>query len=468
MFTKAPILNIINQHNMRIIHKRIVPLILQVIGVMVGIMLLQACKKDIADNPEFGPGDYPRIFYAQGNFPQAIIIDQGGSAKYGGLTYSPAGKVKISWKVNDEVKSNDTSFTFVPTTGGEYSIKLEVELNGLVSTRSSQVLVKPATYTRKNFNKVVMGYLSYDGLAADVKWPFITHLAAQLGKVSSDGVLDITKGNANQLADELVARGHIRGLPVLLTLFGRLSPVDGWALYESDDMGTALRDATRRAGLVTQVKNYITASRMDGVDVMMTDFNGSPNYSANLTALGLFVKELRTALPANAIITITAGAGWQHWEYPDLSPVDWVNVRAFEDGVHVGPGAPVGQASSLDFMKTAANIWAQFHVAPSKVVVGFPVFGLRYTDLDANGNCLSWGSYDYASYKSILAIDATADTKEFINSAKGIYYNGVPLIKQKADFIKASAYKGMYGWYIDGDAADTTKSLFRTAFRALN
>ncbi len=119
-------------------------------------------------------------------------------------------------------------------------------------------------------------------------------------------------------------------------------------------------------------------------------------------------------------------------------------------------------------MKTAANIWAQFHVPPSKVVVGFPVFGLRYTALDANGNCASWSSYDYAPYKSILALDATADTKEYINSAKGIYFNGVPLIKEKANFIKSSTYKGMYGWYIDADAADSTKSLFRTVFRALN
>ncbi len=57
------------------------------------------------------------------------------------------------------------------------------------------------------------------------------------------------------------------------------------------------------------------------------------------------------------------------------------------------------------------------------------------------------GAYDYASYKSILTIDAAADNKEFINASKGIYYNGVPLIKQKANFIKTSAYKGVYGWY---------------------
>ncbi len=97
---------------------------------------------------------------------------------------------------------------------------------------------------------------------------------------------------------------------------------------------------------------------MDGVDVMMTDFNGSPNYSANLAALGLFVKELRAALPANAIITITAGAGWQHWEYPDLSPVDWVNVRAFEDGVHVGPRCANGTSFFIGFYENGCRYLA--------------------------------------------------------------------------------------------------------------
>ena len=41
-------------------------------------------------------------------------------------------------------------------------------------------------------------------------------------------------------------------------------------------------------------------------------------------------------------------------------------------------------------------------------------------------------------------------------------------MKQKADYIKASAFKGMYGWYIDADATDSTKSLFKAAFNSLN
>lgn len=427
-----------------------------------------SCKKDLAKDPEFGDGDYPRIFYLGDRFPASIIINEKDTATYKDLKFSPAGKVTINWYVNEVIVSHDTVFNFVPTAGGEYKIKLEAVYSGLKSIRTSEVVVKPSVYTPKAFSKVLLGYLSENGVATDVKWNHITHLAAQVGRVSADGSLDVTRGNANQLIDELVARGHNRGIPVLLSVYGRLTPVDGWALYGTDDMGPALRDAAKRAALVTQLKNYVTAKKLDGVDVIMTDFNGAADYSASLSALKLLVDQLKTALPAGSLVTVTVTPGWQHWEYPDLSKADWVNVRAYEDGVHVGPGAPVGQASSLTYMKTASDIWKSFHLSSGKIVVGFPVFGLRYNALDAGNNNLSWGSYDYLPYKNILALDATADTKEFINSAKGVYYNGVPLVKQKADYIKASAFKGMYGWSMDADATDSTKSLFKAAFNSLN
>jgi hypothetical protein len=238
-------------------------------------------------------------------------------------------------------------------------------------------------------------------------------------------------------------------------------------LYATTDFGDAIRDATKRAGLVIKIKNYLAQKKLDGVDIMMTDINGDPNYSANLTALGSFVNELRTALPAGALITCAVSAGWQHWEYPNLSNVDWVNVHAFEDGIHVGPGAPRGQPSSLDYMKSTADIWKNFHVPAGKIVVGMPAFGLRYNAVDATGNNLSWGSYDYVPYQGILALDPNANQKELVNSAQGIYYNGVPLIAAKAAYIKASAFKGAYLWAVDYDSPVAGKSLMQTLYNGL-
>jgi hypothetical protein len=401
------------------------------------------------------------------NFRSSYILDEGQSAVYNGLLFSPAGKVKISWKVNGVEKSTDTAFTFKPTAGGEYKIVLEASYGGLTSTRTSTVLVKPATYTPAAYDKVIMGYLSETGLPSDVNWKFITHLAYQTGRVSSDGSLDITAGEVNQKMDEVVARGHINGKPVLLSVAGRLSGIDGWALYASTDFGDVIRDAGKRTGLVAAIKTYLAAKKLDGVDIIMTDINGDPNYSANLGALGTLITQLRSSLPVGSLITCAVTVGWQHWEYPDLSSADWVNVHAYEDGVHVGPGAPRGQASTFDFMQNGGSIWTNFHLPASKIVLGIPAFGLRYNDIDGSGNNLSWGSYDYITYKDILALDATADQKEMITAAKGIYYNGVPLVKQKADFIKTSGFKGAYLWTLDYDSPVAGKSLIETIYNSL-
>ena len=192
--------------------------------------------------------------------------------------------------------------------GGEFKIKLEVVYNGLSSIRTSEVVVKPSSYTRKTFSKVLLGYLSETGVATDVNWNYITHLAVQVGQVSADGSFDITRGNSNQLMDELV-QGHNRGIPVLLSIYGRLTAIDGWAFYGSDDMGPALRDAAKRSALVTRLKDYVTATKLDGVDIVMTDFNGAAEYGANLAALKPMVNELKAALPANSIVTVTGNTG---------------------------------------------------------------------------------------------------------------------------------------------------------------
>lgn len=429
-------------------------------------ILLSACRKEIKD-PQFGEGDSPRIFYGAADFPTSYIINEGDTASYTGLLFSPAGKVKIEWKVNGEVKSTDTVFRFSPAAGGEFKIDLEVSYGGLSTVRTSTVLVKPSTYTPAPYTKVVLGYLSSAGLPSQVNWANLTHLAYQTGIVSSDGSLDVTAGESNQKMDEIVARGHINGKPVLLSIAGRLSGIDGWALYGTTDFGDAIRDVTKRAGLVTTIKNYVAAKKLDGVDIIMTDINGDPNYSANLAALGPFFAELRAALPTGALITTVVSTSWQHWEYPDFSNVDWVNVHAFEDGIHVGPGAPRAQGSSLDYMESGAEIWKNFHVAPSKIVIGMPAFGARYNAIDGDGNNLDWGSYDYITYRDILGLDPAADQKEMVNSAEGIYYNGIPLIKEKADFIKTSDYKGAYLWTVDYDSPTPGKSLLEAMHNEL-
>ncbi|MES2265671.1 MAG: glycosyl hydrolase family 18 protein [Bacteroidota bacterium] len=424
------------------------------------------CKKDIVKEQEDSNPLQPRIFDILREFSGAQIINEGDTAKFNGIEVTPAGKATISWIVDGIEVSKDKKFAFAPAKGGEFSIKLKVSYNGDSSVRSTKVLVNPSTYTFKPYTKIAMSYLTQDATAADVNLKNVTHVAYKIGLVSPEGDLDTSPGETGQKAREIVARAHIAGVPVIMGISGRLSGIDGWAIYETNDFGTAIRDPAKRTKLVGLVKAYVAAKQMDGVDIMMTDIN-SGNADANMAAIAPFAAELKAALPPTAILTLTATVNYMHWSYPDLSAFDWINVHAFEDNIHIGPDAPVGQSSSLQFMKDGAAIWTNFHLPASKLVIGVPAFGLRYNSLNAAGNNESWGSYDYMTYKAILTADPTAFGKEFTDkSGKGVYYNGVPLITAKAAYIKSNPFKGGYLWGGDYDTQDAN-SLMLALFNGL-
>jgi hypothetical protein len=427
---------------------------LSLLLLMVGVVAA-GCKKDVAKDQEAANPLQPRIFDVLREFSGAQIINEGDSAKFHGLEVTPAGKAVVSWMVDGVEVSKDKKFAFAPTKGGEFTIKLKVSYNGDSSVRSTKVLVNPSTYTFKPYTRVAMTYLTQDATAANVNFSNVTHVTYKIGLVSPEGDLDTSPGETGQKAREIVARAHIAGVPVIMGISGRLSGIDGWAIYETNDFGTAIRDAAKRTKLVGLVKAYVAAKQMDGVDIMMTDIN-SGNAPDNIHAIGPFLAQLKAALPATAIITVTASTNYQHWEYPDLSAATWVNLHTFEDNIHIGPDAPVGQSSSLAFMKEGAEKWTNFHLPASKLVLGVPAFGLRYNALNSAGNNESWGSYDYMTYKAILTADPTAAGKEFTDKsgAGGVYYNGVPLVTAKAAYIKTGSFKGGYVWAGDYDTQD--------------
>lgn len=429
--------------------------------------LWYGCKKDVVADQQNADTFYPRIFKETAMFPTtATIINVGDTIKYRGLLYSPADQVQISWKVNNTEKATTPTFNFVGTAAGDYFVKVEVSYNGEVISRVTEVLVNSATFTRKTYTSIAMEYLTENGAAANVDWTKVTHVAYKVATVTATGTMDVSKGEVNNKAVELTARAHANGVPVLLGVSGALS-ADGWAVSGSNNMGAVIADATKRAALVLAIKNYLALKKMDGVDIMMTDINSTTaNINAAIAAIKPFIDDLRAALPTGSLITVTATTNSYYSRYPDLSTADWVNIHAFEDGVHVGPGIALGQASSYQYMITGANLW-KARLAANKIVLGMPAMGLRYNSLDANGNNLSWASYDYVPYSTILTLDPTADTKEYIASAKGIYYNGVPLVTQKAAYAKSSGYAGVYLWAGDADVLGA-KSLMGAMYTASN
>lgn len=430
------------------------------------LMFIAGCRKDELEKQKANHPFVPRIFDLARLFSSTWVINQGDSVDFSDVSVSPAQKVKISWMVDGEKIYDSLDFKFSPASGGEFKIKLEVSYNGDTTSRVTSVLVNPSTYKLNSIDTVAMAYITREGTAADINWKHVNVVAYKVGLVTSEGNLDVSEGEINQRADEIVARAHIKGIPVIMGVSGLLSGIDGWAIYARNDFGSTISDPQKMQSLVQAIKEYVLNKRMDGVDIMMTDIN-SPLAADNIHAIGPFLNALKTALPAGSIITVTVAMSWQHWEYPDLSAATWINVHAFENGLHVAPGAPVGQSSSYDYMVTGVGIWENNHGMPAdKIVVGIPAFGLRYDALDANGNNLSWGSYSYMTYNDILAVDSTVYDENMANIAFGVYYNGVSLVEKKSRYAKDNGLKGAYLWAGNYDAMGN-KSLMQTIYNTL-
>lgn len=426
------------------------------------------CKKDEAESQAKGRPFTPRIFNEVSLFPEnrdsVRVLSVGDTLAFTGLQYSPGDKVNINWKVNDSIVSTDKQYYFVSKKGGAYRIAVNVSYQGDTTKRYRDVFVIPASYERKQANNVVMAYISDTSGYKYINFATMTHLAYKVATINAAGNMDVSKGEPFRKAEEIVGRAHMAGVPVLLSVSGALS-ADGWSVSQSNNFGAVATDAAKRAALVQSIKSYVAAKKMDGVDILMADINASTAIiNANIAATGLLLNDLRTALGNNAILTVTVTGSTYYDRYPDLSSANWINVHAYEDGQHVGPGKPLGQPSGFDYFVKCANLWKS-RLPANKIVMGIPAFGLRYLTLDANGNNLSWSSYNYIPYKDILAAVPAAADKEFAAIAQGVYFNGVPLVTQKAAWLKQNGFLGAYIWTGDYDVTgqnSLTANIFNT------
>jgi hypothetical protein len=439
-------------------------------SILIYLFIFSGCKRDDISKQDEGRTFVPRIFGEKLLFPDGVqVLDEGQSISFENLQYSPADKVTITWKINDAEVATGKSYKFIATKAGDYRIKVEVNYKDITVSRYTDVFVIPKTgaYTPKTYKNVVMAYIGPSGVLTNLDWNTVTHVAFKAAGITASGTLDISAGEAGRRADEVVTRAHLAGVPVLLGVSGTLS-ADGWNQYGTNVFGNAITNAAKRTALVQDIKAYVTSKKMDGVDIMMTDIGNDDESITvnNVAAIKTLLDELRSALGTETIITVTVTSNYVNDYYPNLSAANWLNVHAFQDRSKIGPGKALAQPSDYDYMVKSANLWKAKYPA-AKLVIGIPAMGIRFIALDGNGNNLDNSSFNYLSYKSILALDPTAFDKEHADIDKGVFFNGVPLVKQKSEFIKANNFLGAYIWQGDFDT-NGPNSLIKNIHDTLN
>lgn len=244
--------------------------------------------------------------------------------------------------------------------------------------------------------------------------------------VNDQGDLSFDSGDA-----VLITKAHTHHVPVLISIGGGAASGDKALLARYFDL---LTDA-KRAGFVAKIVEYVGSHHFDGLDVDLEGPSINKDY-------GAFVRDLAQALkPKKKLLTAALSQGYGGDQVPKsvFQDLDFVNIMAYDGAGYWDPNAP-GQHSSFAFTQSNVGYWLKRGLPKSKAVVGVPFYGYGF------GKAFRMRDYPYSE---IIASYPGAENTDQVGQT--IWYNGLPTIKAKAQYVRDQGLAGVMIWSLDSD-----------------
>jgi hypothetical protein len=355
---------------------------------------------------------------------------------------------------------------YTVTEWGTFTLKFEVERNGVSNSRTSNVLVvKP--FVPKTYNKKSIAYITVDGSLPDVQWDHITHLIISSAVIDADGLPDFTFGGRSTLdIPTLISSAHNYGVYVLIEFSGVLSSyLHAGPAYASYNFYNAAINPDKRKALIAAMFTYASTMGFDGIDIYMDKAADGAFPPADAPEFQQFYADVVSAAPATTergkfLLSMTLVTGWTKGAF-DVVVVtpgyDWINVHAFNaTDLFAMPHAP-----SWLTVSDCAD-WESAGFKPSRIAATIPAFGIHFNS-DLTG--IGWGNWDtyarYISYREITNQYPDAPSRDMISDNGDLYYNGLPTVGDKAGTVLSKDYGGLGLWAIENDNKDSAKSLMK-------
>lgn len=286
----------------------------------------------------------------------------------------------------------------------------------------------PQTVPPKKVVAYVPNWIDLKSFADTIDYAKITHLNLAFENPTNDsGDLSFNDGD-----NALIAQAHTHHVKVLVSIGGGAASGDKTLRKRYSDL---LADANR-AGFVAKIADYLDAHHFDGLDV---DIEGP----AITTGYAPFVSDLAAALkPRGKLLTAALSQGYGGDQVPSsvFQSLDFVNIMAYDGTGPWDPNAP-GQHSSFALAQSSVVYWLERGLPKSKAVLGVPFYGYGFGDAFRNR--------DY-SYADIVASYPGAENADQVG--KTIWYNGIPTIRAKTQYVVAHGLAGVMIWSLDSDA----------------
>lgn len=291
---------------------------------------------------------------------------------------------------------------------------------------------------------------------SEIRWDKITRIIYAFARPNADGTL-----NTNDLTaiTQLVDEAHANGVEVYVSVGGGGS--------DSGNFPSVAADEEAMARLVREIRQYLFANCLDGVDIDWEQWTGSATNTviqeesmSYARILQMLQQEIQ---PFGLGLTIDVSASnWGGRHIPEVEDyVDYVQVMAYD---FTGPWSAPGPHSAFedaigsgsDVSSTGLAYWVNYRgFSKDKIILGVPFYG---RDFDSNGG-------DGVTYANILQEYPDAWKYDRVDN---IYYDGISTMVRKAQYIKDNQYPGVMIWELAQDYPADSLSLLNYIDQVLN
>ena len=270
----------------------------------------------------------------------------------------------------------------------------------------------------------------------------VTHICIAFANPDAAGNLIVSDNGQSGVAT-IVNAAHAKGTKVMISIGGWVCPI---AIYSN-----LLR--TKKAAFVASIIKYVNDNNLDGVDV---DLEGNVVDGNNVTAAEYqaFIVALADGLRAQSRpLEISAAlANWfsQYITTTAMNKFDFINMMAYD--LAIAPQNPAGPHSPMSWAQENFNHWRNKGMPANKLVLGVPFYGYAWGSYAAAGS-----SQDYCPI--VTKYPGAENSDQQGSGSNAVYYNGIPTIRAKAQYVMSSNMGGIMIWEQTGDCPSGPKSL---------
>jgi len=308
------------------------------------------------------------------------------------------------------------------------------------------------TFTPKEHDYQVVGFYPYYKKevlpVSEIHWEKITRIIYAFAIPNPDGTLNT--GFLTGIS-QLVEEAHAQGVEVYFSVGGGGSGSENFPLIAAD-----LEAASR---LVLEIRQFMFENCLDGVDIDWEYWTGSLNgtvvYTESMALVNILYELNKELAPFELGISIDVPAsqwGGKHFMDQAVSYVDHIQVMAYDFS---GPWSAPGPHSSYedaigsgsDVSATGLAYWVNFRQWPkNNILLGVPFYGRDFDNQQGIG----------IAYEDILEL--YPDAWQY-DQVANIYYNGIPTMQHKTQYVKDEQYAGIMIWELAHDHPADSLSL---------